>query len=78
MTHVAGDSAGTWMYDNSLESYRDAHDGLAAGTKCANWPNCMCRYRPLKPSCGTVQQDLLSKLQRFDFALNDADNNGCR
>jgi hypothetical protein len=32
----------------------------------------------VKPSCRSVQQDLISKLQRFDFALNDVDNNGCR
>lgn len=38
----------------------------------------LCRYRLSKPSAGSVQQDLLSKLQRFDFALNDSDNGGCR
>lgn len=43
---------------------------------CVN--STVCRYRPLKPSCGDVQQDLLNKLQRHDFALNDTDNNGCR
>jgi len=32
----------------------------------------------MKSSHSNVHQDLLDKLQRFDFALNDADNNGCR
>jgi hypothetical protein len=36
------------------------------------------RYRPLKPGAGSVQADLLAKLQHFDFALNDVDNAGCR
>lgn len=36
------------------------------------------RYRPMKHTCSSVQQDLTNKLQRFDFALNDAGNNGCR
>lgn len=43
---------------------------------CARAP--ACRFRPIKPGCPSIQDDLRGKLARFDFALNDADNNGCR
>jgi hypothetical protein len=37
-----------------------------------------CRFRPAKARCGSLADDLHTKLARFDFPLNDKDNSGCR
>lgn len=39
---------------------------------------CRIRFRPLKPKCSSIAQDLQGKLRCYDFPLNDRDNGGCR